>query len=249
MISIVTTVKDGERYIIDTLLSVYRQTYKNYEHIVVDDGSSDDTVTLILQFKAEHPQNNIKVIRTKGVGRGEALNIAVGSAQFPWIAVIDADDLWHPKKLEIQSRYIDSSVSVVATDHRSFSESTPSLEPNNIDTKFSLLNIRDFLVRNSICHSSAIIRKSDCTYNVTRKSQFDLELWLRLSMANKKIIKLNDTLTYHRIHPQQHFESRMGRKMSFNSFKLKSQYALRTKNFVSLFHNALLYISTFVRSK
>src|SRR5699024_10777598 len=94
--------KNGEQYLEETLQSVYQQTYNAYEHIIIDDGSTDSTWDIIEHFERQSTQNKIKAIRTEGVGRGKALNMGVEQSRGEWIAIVDADDLWHPQKLLLQ---------------------------------------------------------------------------------------------------------------------------------------------------
>lgn len=240
IISVVTTVKNGERYLFDMLMSVYSQSYKCYEHIIVNDGSSDKTEEIVHNFLRDYPESNLKLINTEGIGRGYALNMAIDSALGDWIGIIDADDLWHKKKLEIQNNYIDNETVVLATESLSFSGgdidlTTLSNEINSFNVKE--LKIRDFLSKNSVCHSSVLIKKDFCRYDTVRQSQFDLELWLRLIYQGKAIEKLNAVLTFHRIHKNQHFESKLGKKMALNSFKLKLEYGLKTKSYLSVIKN------------
>src|SRR5690625_1148459 len=99
-VSVICTVKNGEHTVLDTIQSVANQTYKNFEMIVVDDGSSDTTLSILNKWKKRF--TFLKIIDTQGVGRSEALNLAINESSGDLIANIDADDLWHPQKLEIQ---------------------------------------------------------------------------------------------------------------------------------------------------
>src|SRR5699024_9515182 len=100
LISVVCTVKNGNNTLIPTLESVLNQSYNNFEFIIVDDGSTDDTLDILERYQKNN--KNIKIIKTEGIGRSRALNLAIRSAQGKYIANIDADDLWHPLKLEKQ---------------------------------------------------------------------------------------------------------------------------------------------------
>src|SRR5690606_29751468 len=151
----------------------------------------------IERFQYDFPANKVQVINTPGIGRGSALNLAIENSHGAWIAIIDADDLWHPNKLAIQAGFLSNNVSVIATNHESFRDyPQKDIEINMKDTVPYRLYLKDFLVRNSICHSSVVIKKEDCVYDITRKSQFDLELWLRLSLQKKLILKIDQVLTY-----------------------------------------------------
>lgn len=249
LISVITTVKNGEEYIGATLLTVYSQTYKYYEHIIVNDGSTDGTLDKICVFMKERGDHKVKIINTSGLGRGPALNLGVKAASGGWIAIIDADDIWHKHKLEVQAGFLSNNISVIATDHLSFIDEKKLTLDYKTPFEIKDLFIRDFLVRNSICHSSAVIKKEDCIYDEKRKSQFDLELWLRLVFSGKKLKKIQAVLTYHRIHQNQHFESKLGKKMTYNSFKLKSKYAIKSNKYFFLLYSCFLFVCSLILPK
>lgn len=79
--------------------SVFNQTYKDFEFIIVDDGSTDDTQELLKNYPT------IKIITTKNQGVSAARNQAIKSARGEWVAFIDSDDEWLPEKLEKQIEY------------------------------------------------------------------------------------------------------------------------------------------------
>lgn len=93
-------------YCLDRAISsVFQQTYKNYELIVVNDGSSDGTDVFLKSLA------KIKVINTgtpgKPIGVSRARNKAVQEAKGEWLCFLDSDDEWLPKKLELQKNYIE----------------------------------------------------------------------------------------------------------------------------------------------
>ena len=91
----------------ETLWSIRRQTFANFEAIVVDDGSVDDTA----EIAAAHARadERIKLISKKNGGVASARNLALASARGLYFANLDADDLWHPKMLEKQHALIEKS--------------------------------------------------------------------------------------------------------------------------------------------
>lgn len=243
-ISIITTVKNGERYILEMLYSVSRQSYNNYEHIIVDDGSTDGTLSILRQFAEEHDNYSLRVFSEGPMGRGRALNFAVDKAKAPWVAIIDADDLWHHDKLKCQLNVLGKSfanekIAVLATRSRSFHGEAPKEENIILDSiSIKTTEMKDFLVINPISHSSVLIRKEKAYYNEDRISQFDLELWLRLISKHHSIQILDKELTFHRKHENQSFEAKLGNRMLINSFKLKANYSLRYGYFFSLIKSA-----------
>lgn len=99
LVSIIIPAFNAEKYIADTIESALAQTYQNHEIIVVDDGSDDDTALVVKRF----PQ--VVLIQQSNAGVGAARNTALKHARGEVIALLDADDIWLPKKLSAQFKY------------------------------------------------------------------------------------------------------------------------------------------------
>lgn len=105
LVSIITPTYNSEKYIAETIRSVQHQTYKNWEMIIVDDCSSDKTEPIIAEFIAN--DNRIKFYKLHhNAGAGIARNQAVSMATGKYIAFLDSDDLWKPKKLHKQIAFL-----------------------------------------------------------------------------------------------------------------------------------------------
>ena len=103
MISVVIPLYNKAHTIVNTLNSVFRQIYQNFEIIIVNDGSTDDGATVILQhFK----DDRIKIVNQKNAGVSVARNRGVEEAQGEYIAFLDGDDEWHPEYLLIMHKMI-----------------------------------------------------------------------------------------------------------------------------------------------
>jgi teichuronic acid biosynthesis glycosyltransferase TuaG len=105
LVSIITPCFNSGKFIAQTIQSVQNQTYKNWEMIIVDDGSQDNTVSVIKKMASQ--DNRIKFLQLEtnsgtGIARNSALKLASGL----FIAFLDADDLWKPNKLEIQIEFL-----------------------------------------------------------------------------------------------------------------------------------------------
>ena len=97
LVSVVVTTYNQGRYIEETLASVLAQSFTDYEVIVVDDGSTDDTPQRLALFKDE-----IRIIRQTNTGVAGSRNSGVTAACGQYIAFLDGDDLWHKDKLTVQ---------------------------------------------------------------------------------------------------------------------------------------------------
>jgi len=107
LVSVIIPVYNGERYLTQSIESVLAQTYHPTEIILVDDGSTDKTATLAKQYHGQ-----IRYVLQKNLGAGAARNLGVEFAQGRFLAFIDADDLWMPKKLAQQMAVLASEPSV-----------------------------------------------------------------------------------------------------------------------------------------
>lgn len=105
LVSIITPVYNSEKYLADTIASVQAQGYAHWEHILVDDCSTDNSKALIQSFQKKDPR--IKYHRlTENGGAGVARNRAIELAQGQYIAFLDSDDQWYPEKLERQLQFM-----------------------------------------------------------------------------------------------------------------------------------------------
>ena len=105
LISIITPVYNAQAFVRETMISVLNQTYQNWELILVDDCSKDDSIERIRAFIQDNSaiQEKVKLIALeKNVGAAEARNIGIRTAQGRYVAFLDADDLWQPSKLSEQ---------------------------------------------------------------------------------------------------------------------------------------------------
>jgi glycosyltransferase involved in cell wall biosynthesis len=98
LISCIVPVYNGELYLADALDSILAQTYRPVEIIVVDDGSTDETSTVIRRYG-----ERIRSIYQDNAGPAKARNKGIRESSGDLVAFLDADDLWHPEKLERQS--------------------------------------------------------------------------------------------------------------------------------------------------
>jgi len=102
-ISIVIPVYNGGRFIADAVNSVLEQTYDDYEIIVVNDGSTDDTEELLKPY-----MDRIIYIKTGNSGVSSARNTGIMNARGTYVAFLDQDDLFHPERLSVTVDYLDA---------------------------------------------------------------------------------------------------------------------------------------------
>jgi teichuronic acid biosynthesis glycosyltransferase TuaG len=99
-VSVITAAYNSAEVIERNIRSVAAQSLKPLEHIVVDDGSIDDTVSTVLELQREFP--HVRIIRQRNSGAGVARNAGIAAATARYVAFLDSDDYWLERKLEAQ---------------------------------------------------------------------------------------------------------------------------------------------------
>lgn len=107
-VSVVIPFFNAIKYLPETIETVLQQTYEDYEIVVVNDGSSEDVEGLIKQLN--HPK--VRLINQENKGCSEARNTGIRQSEGEYVAFLDADDLWHPAKLEKQVQILDQCADV-----------------------------------------------------------------------------------------------------------------------------------------
>lgn len=182
-VTVLTSVYNGEKYLRKAIDSIFNQTFRDFEFLIINDGSTDRTAEILESYN----DPRIKIINNeKNMGLTKSLNKGLKMAKGEYIARMDADDISMPDRLKKQVDFLDAhqDYAVVGTFVKILnkdSEVICLLERPIEDTE-----IRGFLKRdNCIAHGSVMIRKT-CLIDVglydelMERSQ-DYELWLRLS--------------------------------------------------------------------
>jgi teichuronic acid biosynthesis glycosyltransferase TuaG len=206
-ISIVMACYNCEKFIKDAIESVLKQDYENYELIIVDDCSNDSSMLIIDKYLKI--SNKIKCISLKirsgiALTRNHGISITTGD----WVAILDADDIYHPKKLSKQVEFIKSyklnNLVLVGTNCITINDK------NNIIKKYYYPELSKLLINNLLQlkkfppHSSILYNKNTllkvCNFNCRYIKSQDYDLWLRLSVYGNFGIVGGEPLTYYRIH-------------------------------------------------
>ena len=102
---------NASRYLREAMDSVLTQTYRDYEFIVVNDGSTDDTAAILRTYASKDAR--IRIIEKANTGLTDSLNVGLHSAKGQWIARLDADDMAMPNRLTRQMAFVQQSTSLV----------------------------------------------------------------------------------------------------------------------------------------
>ncbi len=186
-VSVIIPVFNGEDVISSSIESVINQTYQADEIIVIDDGSTDSTKSIVARYAA-----SVRYIYQNNAGPAAARNHGITSANSEFIAFLDSDDIWIPSKLEQQIRRFlqDDTIGLVASGYCFCSENMEHRKDYTVE-KFSskYISFKDLLSENYVGTSSAVVRR-DCFEKVGYFDESmvfgeDWNLWLRIARQYK----------------------------------------------------------------
>jgi glycosyltransferase involved in cell wall biosynthesis len=204
MISTLLPTYKGEEYIDATVKSVLAQTYENFELLVGINGDSQEEVQEKLS-KFSDPR--VKIFNYTHAGKPRTLNKLLDEASYEIIALLDDDDVWHNKKLELQieltKEYDVVGSQITYIDEFGLSPSRLGYGPM-LHTDPVLLHKLMLMYQNNLANSAVLIKKQSIIdagkWNESIPALEDMDLWLRMLKNGCKFINVNHTLMYHRIH-------------------------------------------------
>ncbi len=184
LVSVVMASKNYARFLPAAIGSVLAQTFSNWELIIVDDGSTDDTPATMLPYRADP---RIRYIPSDKLGQSRAKSLGVRFARGEFVAFLDADDIWEPTKLEKQLALfrVHPQVGVVFCRRRLIDESGNLLPPRPFSPPRRGRVLPELFVQNFVCFSSAMIHRSILSHVGAFDTAYDLaidyDLWLRVA--------------------------------------------------------------------
>jgi glycosyltransferase involved in cell wall biosynthesis len=184
VISVVMSVYNGQKYLREAIDSILNQTYRNFEFIVINDGSEDISLDILLEYQTK--DNRVLIVNQNNVGLTRSLNRGVKLAVSEYIARQDADDISAHSRLEKQLRYMENHPEVAVIGCLGDVFSTNGVLRTIRDPKYSREGIKRHLAsKNLFVHGSAMMRKSHLAkvgfYREFFLHSQDYDLWLRLS--------------------------------------------------------------------
>jgi len=207
VVSIIMPAFNSAKYIRESVNSVIRQTFDNWELIIVNDGSTDDTMNIADGYAASDLR--IRLINQENKKLSAARNTGIANASGSWIAFLDADDLWVSDKLEKQLAIAETrpEVGVIFTDGFTFyDDSAKTATPyGTIAGSLSAGTIYKLEYQgNYIPVLSVIVKKKHVdevgTQDETLNGCEDWDYWLRLAINGVSFYGMDDKLFYYRKH-------------------------------------------------
>lgn len=182
---------------VDSALS---QTYSPIEIIVVDDGSQDDTRERLASYG-----DRIRYVHQQNQGLSAARNTGIREARGEYLAFLDSDDAFHPRKVELQMKYVQQhqEVNLLATEMFS-EEPIRWSDVQSAEPPVTLISLEAIAIKPRFAPSSVIVRKK-CfetvgDFDTTLRSVEDREMWLRIA-TRYQMARIDLPLTWYRFTP------------------------------------------------
>lgn len=215
LISVVMPVYNGGQYLAAAIESILNQTFGDFEFLIVEDGSTDDSLSIIKAYQQK--DDRIRIIVNDGnKGLVYSLNTAFDQVKSKYIARMDADDIAMSERLAKQVEFMEKNpdITIVGTQIKL----TTTGKPTRVDLHHDEIKI-DLLMYNQLSHPTVMIRKEDILeknlhYKNDYYSSEDYKLWTQIVSSGLKVANLPDVLLQYRVHEAQ---------MSSASNKMKLQ--------------------------
>lgn len=203
LFTVITPAYEAEKYIVKAMQSVVDQTEKDFEYIVVENGSTDSTQKYIQQFIEEHPEYDIKMIKldvNQGISGGRNAGIKAASGRY--ICLLDADDYWYPEKLSVVKKSIEEHPEYSVIGH--WEDQVRDEQLVNVG-KFRTIDnanaFRDLLFHGNCLSPSAVILETEILQRnggfdeTLTQGQEDFDCWLRLAHDGAKFYMIPEALS------------------------------------------------------
>lgn len=206
-VSVIIPAYNVRQYIRDAINSLRHQSYSRFEAIIVDDGSTDDTAEVV-RLVCEQ-DTRFRLLQKQNGGLSSARNHGIHHARTEYIALLDADDVYHPDKLLCHLAVLEASTSVgvvysasrILRDDGELTWMQLSGKPISTDP------LRSLLCKNFIGHgSNAVFRREIVDevgfFDETLRSSEDLDFWLRIAATQHwQFYRLSAPLSFYRVRP------------------------------------------------
>lgn len=221
-VSVIIPVFNREKFVAQALDSVLAQTFKNFEIVVVDDGSTDSSFSILTEYKERFP-DKVVLLQQSNSGPSLARNKAIMAAQGKYIAFLDSDDLWPPEKLERQLSIFEEheDIAFVYSGYYTTNKKGEILAINLPDPQLKG-RIYDelWVIPNNICGGTLMVEKEKLLavglFDTDLGGGENLDLRIRLSQLGN-VYYCSDPLYFY----QRHSESLTSNFENMYSFQLK----------------------------
>lgn len=201
LLSVVIPAYNVEEFILPAVTSALSQSFRDLEVIVVDDGSTDKTPDLVMSLR----DIRLKLVRQENLGLAGARNTGMRVSRGKYVGFLDGDDLWLPKKADIQIGIMEEDANIGITySNSAYIDETGRFTGQLLISRLREPSLKDLLKRSHILPSSAIVRK-ECfsqagMFDERLRACEDYEMWVRiLHRTSFRARLVSDVLTGYRV--------------------------------------------------
>ena len=214
-ISLIMSVYNGEDYLAETVESVLCQTFTEWEFIIINDCSTDNTSKILAEYASKDARVKVHTNKTN-LRLPSSLNKALSLAEGKYIARMDADDICMPDRLQKQYDFMEANPNVDLSSCRFLTLKNGVYSSGGCGGKGDSESIKALLlVTNPILHPG-IIAKADVIKELGYDKNFtcteDMELWTRFVLNNKRVEILSEYLMIYRLHDKQITETTLDKQ-------------------------------------
>jgi glycosyltransferase involved in cell wall biosynthesis len=203
LISVILPVYNGVPYLDEAIKSILSQTYSNFEFIIINDGSTDNSLEIINRHKST--DDRIKVISRENRGLIASLNEGIEKSEGTYIARIDQDDVSLPGRLEVQLNYmLKNHLDICGGDFTNIDAQNNVLEEHKVPKTESEIIIT-LATNMPFAHSCVMIKKSFLSTNNLKyglngyRNAEDLDLWILMYENGAKFGNVDENILKYRI--------------------------------------------------
>lgn len=252
-VTIIVPCYNQARYLPDALQSIYLQSHKNWECLIINDGSTDHTKEVAFEWNKK--DSRFRVINKRNGGLSSARNAGLAESKGDYVQFLDADDIIHPEKFRLQLESINPEANYAISYCDYFSSKENNLLepfPYHISPAFKTKNYLIELINRwekslSIpCHcfliSNKILKENKIIFDETLKNHEDWDFWMTIFRYNPSVFYVPEQLATYRIH-----SSSMSR--NYKQMKLGFQVAIKKQlnNFEPFSLEYLLLLLKYIR--
>jgi len=186
MLTVITTTYNCALYISQAVRSILNQTFKDFEYLIIDDGSNDNTEMIISKIN----DKRIRYVKLEHIGRAAALNHALTLAKYETIALMDADDISHPYRLQKQLVLLKSKNQFIFCDTAYFKNKKIKYYIKSSNNSEELM--KKLLLHGHFNNSSSLFNKDHVIvnggYDESLSAYEDYDLWLKLKNKSEFMV-------------------------------------------------------------
>ena len=240
-ISVVLPVYNGEKYLKESIESILNQTFHNFEFIIINDDSKDNTLKIIKKFMKKDKRIHL-INNNKNIGSSESINLGLRKARGEYIACFCADDISHPKRLEIEFNYLEKNLHIFLVGSSGVYISEEGKEIRRF-RKYNNYKLLAWRLRKScsIIFPSIMFRNEGIVnFDKTFVPTDDYNLYFELLKKGKNLTNLTPFLVKVRIHSKgmsfykKKEQEQLKKRVLLNFKKLKNKTNLFKKIFFSI---------------